>query len=292
MLSRSTSLRWSLHVFLLLLGAGNGVAQRPSDAVRRDPARWVWSVPELVPGLEHGEIHSTAMDRPVGYNIYLPPSYQGSPDRRYPVVFFLHGATGNEKSDSGFSRVVDEAIRASDIGETIYVFPNGGPFSNYADWPDSYVRAETLIVRELIPHIDQRYRTLGTQGGRAALGYSMGGHGAVRLAMKHPDLFCAVASLAGAFGEGRAGQTGDSVFEWSRAHADRIKERLALYFVCGDRDRLLRQHHRFLAHLDELEVSYAYTVHTGVEHSLGQLTRLSGPDVVRWLAGHYEAATP
>ena len=273
--------------------AGDAVAvsKERSRESRQDPERWVWNVPEPLPGVRHGEVHSRAMNRTVGYNIYLPPSYEREPARRYPVVYYLHGATGNERSDAGFHRVVAGEIDAGTVGEVIYVFPNGGPFSSYADWPDSYVKAETWIVQELIPYIDQHYRTLGTRVGRAAMGYSMGGGGSVRLAMKHPDLFGAVAAMAGAFGGGPGSQPDDSALAWSTLHADQIRGRLPLHFVVGDRDRLLNRHHHFLAHLDELDIEYSYIVHADVGHSLGKLTELSGPHLVRWLSRHYAPAT-
>ncbi len=277
---------------LLLLSAR--AAERASENPAHDPENWVWNVPDPVPGVIHGEVHSASMNRTVGYNIYLPPSYATATTRRYPVVFFLHGATGTEKSDSGFARVVAEEIEAGTIGEVIYVFPNGGARSRYADWPDQNVKAETWIVKELIPHIDAKYRTLGSREGRAASGYSMGGDGSVRLAMKYPDLFCAAAPMAGGFGwnldatsEGKA----DTAFRWATEHADQLRDKLALKFVCGSADRLLNNHHRFLAHLDELKFKYVYTVHPDVGHNLGKLTELSGKEIIRWLAKQYQPAT-
>lgn len=273
--------------------AGDETTPRRSyDNPRHDPANWQWSVPTLVPGLIHGELHSAAMDRKVGYNIYLPPGYHEDVARRYPVVYYLHGATGTEKSDADFFRIADRLVRAGDIGEVIYIFPNGGAYSSYADWEDDYPKVETMIIEELIPHIDRSYRTLSSREGRAAMGYSMGGDGSLRFAMKHPDLFCAVASMAGAFGWGLGVQPEDSVFEWATTHADRLRGQLALKFVVGDEDRLLTRHHRLLAQLDDLKIDYHYSVHCGVGHNLGELAELSGEQIVRWLADQYTPALP
>ena len=271
---------------------GAAEAGRIYDSPAEDPANWTWNVPDPVDGVQHHALHSASMNRTIGYNIYLPPSYPTAPQRRYPVVFFLHGATGTEKSDCGFARIVDAEIAAGKVGEVIYVFPNGGAFSRYQDWPDEYVKAETWIVRELLPHIDKQYRTTGTAAGRAITGFSMGGDGSIRLATKYPELFCAAASMAGAFGWNIERENGekDTAFRWSADHADRLRDKVALKFVCGSEDDLLNNHHRLLAHLDELKLKYVYTVHPNVGHNLGRLTELSGKEIIHWLADQYVPA--
>jgi endo-1,4-beta-xylanase len=64
----------------------------------------------------------------------------------------------------------------------------------YVDWKDGSAPMETIIVKELVPHIDATYRTIATREGRLLDGYSMGGYGAARLGFKYHDLFLAVAS--------------------------------------------------------------------------------------------------
>jgi endo-1,4-beta-xylanase len=267
-------------------------AQPATPADSRAPSTWTWNVPEPVPGMIHGELHSASMDRLVGFNVCLPASYEREPARRYPVVYFLHGASGTERSDTGFGHLARDEIAAGRIDDVIYVFPNGGKYSGYVDWPDQNVKAETWLVHELIPHIDATYRTLGTREGRAAAGYSMGGGGALRLAVKHPELFCAVASLAGAFDLAPQRAETRATPDWVAAHADRLRDRLALMFVVGGRDRLLARHHRLLAVLDEHRLPYVYAVHPELAHNLGHLTAHYGRDMIRWLAQHYAPASP
>jgi S-formylglutathione hydrolase FrmB len=74
----------------------------------------------------------------------------------------------------------------------LMAFPNGGHNSGYIDSIDGTVRPETMIVEELIPHVDAAYRTITRREGRAVQGFSMGGGGALRIAAKHPDLFSSV----------------------------------------------------------------------------------------------------
>ena len=187
---------------MIFLGAGAIGLGRMSaaDPDTKDPNTWRWNDPRDlgIPGLRHGTIESASMRRAVGFNIYLPPQYEKEPNRRFPVVYFLHGSTGTEGSDAGLARYVDAAISAGRIAPVIYVFPNGGADSYYRDWPGNYVRAETMLIRELLPFIDQHYRTIDRSSARGICGFSMGGSGAIRLVLKYPGLFCTAASLAGA----------------------------------------------------------------------------------------------
>src|SRR5690606_26202249 len=102
------------------------------------------------------EIWSDSMQRMVGYNIYLPPSYHTDSTRRYPVIYFLHGASGDESMDAAVSHVLDDGIRAGVLEEAIMVAPNGGQYSGYRDRVSDNVMAETWIIKELIPTIDER----------------------------------------------------------------------------------------------------------------------------------------
>ncbi|MEZ5393800.1 MAG: alpha/beta hydrolase-fold protein [Bryobacterales bacterium] len=164
---------------------------KPSEAataykkqIGRDPSTWQWNIPIELPHLKHGVVHSASMDRDVGYNIYLPPGYTEHPYTRYPVVYYCHGATGSETSDTPVVEYVRSEIAAGRIGEVLYVFVNAGHYGGYRDNPENNVLAETYLIRELIPEIDRRYRTIATRNGRALMGFSMGGGGAVRLGPK------------------------------------------------------------------------------------------------------------
>src|SRR5205085_1497127 len=79
----------------------------------------------------------------------------------------------------------------------IVVLPNGGKSTMYKDSYDGRFPIETIVIKELIPHIDQTYRTIAARKGRAIEGFSMGGRGATRLAIKHPDLFASLFCQAG-----------------------------------------------------------------------------------------------
>jgi S-formylglutathione hydrolase len=150
-----------------------------------------------------GNLAGDAPDRMV--SVYLPPSYFKDTQRRYPVVYLLHGYTDSDErwfglSGRHFVNVPEAADRAfaNGVREMIIVMPNaftkyeGSMYGSSAvtgDW-------ETFVTRELVAFIDRRYRTLATKASRGLAGHSMGGYGTVRLAMKRPDVFSAWYALS------------------------------------------------------------------------------------------------
>ena len=172
-------------------------AQQPKQQANSDEM-WVAAVPASLPtGVTHHTYTSAAMKREVGYCIYLPPSYAADSQRRYAVIYHLHGAGGNETRSLYSAEVLHEGILAKRWPEMIVVFPNGGRATMYQDSADGRFLAETTVIKELIPHIDQTYRTIAARRGRCIEGFSMGGRGSTHLALKHPDLFCSLFNQAG-----------------------------------------------------------------------------------------------
>ena len=138
-------------------------------------------------------IPSAAMHKTLSAVIVLPDAYQNS-DRHFPVVYLLHGWSGSYKD---WPAHIDLRPLADRYG-FILVCPDGGYDSWYLDSPvDSTNRYETHIIKEVIPFVDARYRTVQEKTGRAITGLSMGGHGALYLALRHPQLFFAASSMSG-----------------------------------------------------------------------------------------------
>jgi S-formylglutathione hydrolase FrmB len=138
--------------------------------------------------------------------VWLPPSYDAAPDRRYPVIHWLSGYAGTGEMlfsgtpwQPGLGERLDRLVAAGRMGEAIVVAPDGFTRWGGAQYLDSPAIGdyETHLVREVIPAIDTRFRTRPTGEARAIGGKSSGGFGALVLAMRHPDLFAAVASHAG-----------------------------------------------------------------------------------------------
>lgn len=255
------------------------------QASAADTSSWKWNDPQdlKIPGLRHGTIESESMKRTVGYNVYLPPQYEKETDRGFPVVYFLHGSGGTESSDAGLAHTVHAEVIAGRIEPVIYVFPNGGKTSGYRDSADGTVKAETLLIRELLPHIDRTYRTVTRPEERGICGFSMGGGGAIRLALKYPSHFGAAASLAAALEETPDANSGDNSYQHASKLTRGQKDVLRLYLVVGEDDFLFPRHAPFLRHLKELGVPYTYVVHAKVGHNLGLLNQLSAEAMIRHL---------
>ncbi len=145
----------------------------------------------------HHTYRSAAMKRDVGYCLYLPPGYAKDTARRYPVLYNLHGAGGNETRTVHNAEVLHAGILAGRWPEIVMVFPNGGRSTMYQDSADGRFPAETTFVKELMPHIDATYRTIADRKGRCIEGFSMGGRGSTHLAMRHPQLFCSLFNQSG-----------------------------------------------------------------------------------------------
>jgi acetyl esterase/lipase len=153
--------------------------------------------------------------------VYLPSAYDEEPDRRFPVVYLLHGYLGtnavwigqHDLTDASISgieadldklnirTIADELIANRRIRPMILVAPDchnayGGSWYTNSPVTGNW---EDFVVQDLVRHIDAQYRTLPDRDGRAIAGHSMGGHGAIKIAMKHPDVYCALYAMAPAW---------------------------------------------------------------------------------------------
>ncbi|WP_461125477.1 alpha/beta hydrolase [Spirosoma aerophilum] len=147
--------------------------------------------------LESLIMNSSLLNQALKFSIYLPPDYYVS-NRRYPVVYLLHGYGDNETSWVQFGeadRIADEGIKAGELPPMIIVMPNGGASWFVNDYQNK-VRYEDMFVQELIPHIDSMFRTRTQREFRGVSGLSMGGFGSLALAMHHPELFGSCAALS------------------------------------------------------------------------------------------------
>ena len=142
-------------------------------------------------------VYSPSMKKNLKAAVSFPSSYADGTSR-YPVVYLLHGGSG--AFSDWHQKVTEKGIvnQMAEEHQVLIITPGVGPASYYYDSPllDS-VRYETYMIQELIPFIDKNYRTLAQKESRAITGLSMGGHGAITLATKHPSLFTAAGSMSG-----------------------------------------------------------------------------------------------
>jgi endo-1,4-beta-xylanase len=166
------------------------------------------------------------------------------------------------------------------IAPVICVFPNGG-MSGYRDRPDEKAMGETLIIKELIPLIDKQYRTIAKPEGRTIAGFSMGGGGAVRLAIKHPDLFSAAASWAAAI----RFREDDPSFQVERLSG--LKDRVRLLMIVGEKDQTRAGHAPLLERLQQAKLPVEYQELPDVGHDLGKYYELTGEKLVTFVASGF-----
>lgn len=147
-------------------------------------------------------IPSAAMGRTNNAAVVLPNSYAKS-KAKYPVVYLLHGAFGHFRD---WLKSTPNKMTVKDLADqynVIIVMPEGETFSFYLDSPvNKGSQFETYITKEVIEKIDGTYRTINEKKGRVITGLSMGGHGALYLAVRHPDLYAAAGSMSGAIDMG------------------------------------------------------------------------------------------
>jgi len=155
--------------------------------------------PTLHGTLLEGSLRSAALRGRLAFEIYLPPGYAGS-RARYPVIYFLHGLPASPYAFRGmqtFARALDEVGKRA-----IFVAPQGArdrdSDSEYLDWGPGR-NWETAIGQELPHYIDSHFRTIASRRGRALVGLSAGGYGAVLLALHHLDAYSVMESWSGYF---------------------------------------------------------------------------------------------
>jgi putative tributyrin esterase len=153
------------------------------------------SAPVATPEAKYETLAAKSLDgTALPFRIWLPSDYALS-SKSYPVLYLLHGLTGNEDDWWKRSNLAMYLTRY----HLIVVTPGVGDswYANSAS--DQHARYEDVIIRDLIPYIDANYRTIAKREGRAIAGLSMGGLGAMKFALRYPQLFVFAASFSGAF---------------------------------------------------------------------------------------------
>jgi S-formylglutathione hydrolase FrmB len=161
-------------------------------------------------------VHSDAMRKDLKVAVVLPGAY--NQQKKWPVLYLLHGGQGSFRD--WLTQTTDKLLlhKLADQYNIIIVNPEGGLTSYYFDSPlDKESQFETFISQEVIDHIDRGYSTIKDRKGRMIAGLSMGGHGAMYIAAKHPDLFCAAGSMSGVMNINTATWKVPAAFAKSRA---------------------------------------------------------------------------
>jgi len=270
--------------------------------------------------ITHGTYFSSVVNAVTGYSIYLPPEYATDPNQRFNVIYFLtgqgFGSGATENSEVTTDPELISNLRL--IPPTIMVFPNPYQNSKYMDAaPGSSMSGiemfESQFINELIPFIDANYRTRASRDGRAIMGFSGGGQGALRLAFKYPALFSSVEGMSGAVDDNASNVAvnepqllaamfnGDAnAFDVQtangQAQADRaniIASGLAIHMSVGSADGLLPDNQVLDALLTSLGIPHdPLEVIPGGIHDPRTIFNIIGPTPFQFINAHFLEPPP
>jgi S-formylglutathione hydrolase FrmB len=223
-------------------------------------------------------IPSAAMHESFDATVVLPDQYaQGQADtaQRFPVIYLLHGSGGDYTDWTANSSIG----KLADRYHVILVMPDGGHESWYIDSPvNPRSRYETYVGTEVVAYVDEHFRTIATKEARAITGLSMGGFGALHIALDRPDEFGAAGSISGAVDpRGSEDEPGieqvfgdpdhDAGFWNSEAIVENAggfsDAHIALTIDCGVNDSLVQSNRTLHERLVELGVPHDYAERPG-----------------------------
>ena len=224
-------------------------------------------------------IYSKTLNFTHKYNVYLPDGFDRS-DKKYPVVYLLHGMYGgySDWQEMGKMKLVaDELISSGEACEMVMVMPNAGDWDIYKVQNGYYNipgwNYEDFFFKEFMPEVEKKYRVLSDKGHRAIMGLSMGGGGSVVYCQKHPDMFSSCYALSAwldtKYTDEEKARQGDMLHMLNRS----VRQNSALDFVdnadentvkalksvkwfidCGDEDSLLDQNVLFYQKMREKKI--------------------------------------
>ncbi len=201
------------------------------------------NVPPVVPGakpatVEQIKIHGKALEGNLEGDevdreafVFLPPSYAKEPTRRYPVVYALHGffiGAAQWKEEIHVPQTIEGAF-AQGAQEMIVVLPDSKTIYNGSMYSSSITTGdfENYVARDVVEYMDSHYRTIPKRSSRGLVGHSMGGYGASRIGMKHPDVFGSLYIMSpccmSARGAGRANPAAEEALAAAKSPAEASK---------------------------------------------------------------------
>jgi S-formylglutathione hydrolase FrmB len=261
----------------------------------------------LPPRTAHKTFSSKLVGKDIGYCVYLPPQYDADSDQRFPVIYNLHGNGGNEFTSVDSVRLLHEQIVAGIVPPMMMVLANGGHSTFYKNSADGQFPIESIMMTEFVPHIDASYRTIADRTGRCIEGFSMGGRGSTRLAMKYPEMFCSLFCQAGnvphlletfdetsaadraslLLGADRANWEANDVYAVSARNKAKIKKNIRILVACGTKDHgHIKTVRDFHTHLLELGIDHTYIELEGLAHKRSEMMERMRPI---WFAYHVES---
>ena len=234
------------------------------------------TVPKLPANEPTYQLKSKLMGREMPYRVIFPLGYLGQKNEKFPVIYLLHGLAGHYDNWIDKTKIAEYSAAY----KFIVVTPEGGDGWYTDSATISNDKYEDYIIKELVPEIDAKFRTLADRDHRLIAGLSMGGYGAIKFGLKYPDLFSVVGSFSGAldaplrgpkseflrpsiisvFGPDDSKTRKDNdVFGVIRAmSADQIKNIPFIYLDCGTEDSFFQINRDFDALLVEKKIPHEF----------------------------------
>lgn len=254
--------------------------------------------------IEFTTIYGPITRKEILFGIYLPENYQKDSHARFPVLYHLHGL--NEDCTDhleSLARTLEQGVAQGVVPPMVVVAPHGYANSMWVDSKDGRKPAETNVIRELLPHIENTYRVMPDRRQRIIAGFSMGGYGAIRYALKFPYLFSMCISMDGAIHNLKSlkairgpifteifEEDGDyfksqCVFELAKRNAQRVNGSVFFIILVG----LLRSfNQRFRRHMtvSGLPIQDRYYVETGCDHDAVCILEQQGQRLFAQIGAH------
>ena len=224
------------------------------------------------------QIPSAKMEKKIPATVILPDTYSERESDKFPVLYLLHGAGGNHASWNQST----QCAQLADKYEFIILCRDGGSTSWYYDSPiDPDYQYVTHVAEECVQFMDKNYRTLANRGARAISGMSMGGHGAMYLAIRHPDTFGTSVCLMGGVDirpfpnnwdiKKRLGEISTHRENWEEhTVVNQVKklkdEEIKIVLDCGRGDFFLQVNRALHMQLLQDGISHIYEEHEGVHN--------------------------
>lgn len=264
--------------------------------------------------IESLELNSKILSYGVKYSVYLPDDYDIS-NRSYPVIYLLHGYTDDETSWIQFGeidRIMDEGIRSGEYSPSIIIMPDA-KLSWYCNNLENRDFWRDMFINEFIPTIEKKFRIKSKKEFRAIVGISMGGFGALSIALNYPDIFSACVPLSAALftdeeiinmsevdysrfqnfcGKDIKGKNRINL-KWKEINPFNLIEKIPVqkansirfYFDCGDKDNLIKGNMFMHLKMQELKIGHEFRVRNGTHGWI--YWRSSMPEVLKFISNDF-----
>jgi enterochelin esterase-like enzyme len=195
-----------------------------------------------------GNVQGDSPDRAV--TVYLPPSYAGDQNRRFPTVYFLHGAGGTESTfidGAALQTSADRQAGAQAFSEFIVVTPNAsspkGSMYAAGEW-------ERFVAEDLVGYVDSHYRTLAHRMSRGLAGHDVGGSAALRIGMKRPEVFANLYVMSA---------SGDAIPPSDlEKYASNLNAYYGIAIDIGAADQMVERNRQLHAAMTKLRIAHTY----------------------------------